>query len=234
MSALVDLAAVQADDALLSLLGSDQRGRSATDVGLARVLLAWRLDVVADLFPAPIPPRRSVLRPGPRCGPWLSPRRKPMSDRAMTDGLSVDDAQERVLVAATGVLQAQQAEPHAYSAAESEYAGEQLALAARDLVEAMELSDVKPVGWWRADEQGPQVKDDRRHLDSWADSHEGYTVQTRVAVVKCLWCDYIAIDATRREAVARYQREHEQPILDRELAHRRAPADELDPQGGAR
>lgn len=84
------------------------------------------------------------------------------------------------------------------------------------------------------DTQVDELKaDDQRHLDAWADSHEGYTVQTRVAVVKCLWCDYIAIDATGREAVARYQREHEQPILARELAHRRAPGADLDPHGGA-
>lgn len=74
--------------------------------------------------------------------------------------------------------------------------------------------------------------DDQRHLAAWADTHEGYTVQTRVAVVKCLWCDYAAVGNTEGEAFARYQRQHEQPILDRESAHRRARTDELDPQGG--
>lgn len=41
----VDLAAVQADDALLDMLGGNAMGRSEADAELARVLVAWRRDV---------------------------------------------------------------------------------------------------------------------------------------------------------------------------------------------
>lgn len=41
----VDLAAVQADDALLDMLGGSSAGRSEADAELARVLVAWRRDV---------------------------------------------------------------------------------------------------------------------------------------------------------------------------------------------
>jgi len=41
----VDLAAVQADDALLDMLGGNAAGRSQADAELARVLVAWRRDV---------------------------------------------------------------------------------------------------------------------------------------------------------------------------------------------
>jgi hypothetical protein len=40
----VDLVAVQADDALLDLLGGHEPGRSLDDAVLARVLMAWRRD----------------------------------------------------------------------------------------------------------------------------------------------------------------------------------------------
>lgn len=41
----VDLAAVQADDALLDMLGGNAVGRSAGDADLAQVLVAWRRDI---------------------------------------------------------------------------------------------------------------------------------------------------------------------------------------------
>lgn len=44
----VDLAAVQADDALLDMLGGNEAGRSTADAELARVLVAWRRDVDAE------------------------------------------------------------------------------------------------------------------------------------------------------------------------------------------
>lgn len=70
-----------------------------------------------------------------------------------------------------------------------------------------------------------QAELDQRHIGAWADSGDGYTVQTRVAVVSCIWCDYVAVAPTKREALAMYQRQHEQPMLDRErerMAARRA------------
>lgn len=63
--------------------------------------------------------------------------------------MSVTDAREKVLRAALRVLQAERGEPHAHSDDESWYADEQLALAARDLTEATEAADTKPVGWSR-------------------------------------------------------------------------------------
>ena len=44
----VDLAAVQADDALLDMLGGSAPDRSEADAELARVLVAWRRDVDAE------------------------------------------------------------------------------------------------------------------------------------------------------------------------------------------
>lgn len=44
----VDLAAVQADDALLDMLGGNEAGRSTADAELPRVLVAWRRDVDAE------------------------------------------------------------------------------------------------------------------------------------------------------------------------------------------
>ena len=41
----VDLAAVQADDALLNALGRTDVVRDDTDAELARVLVAWRRDI---------------------------------------------------------------------------------------------------------------------------------------------------------------------------------------------
>jgi Anti-sigma-D factor RsdA to sigma factor binding region len=46
----VDLAAVQADDALLNMLGSSDAGRGSADAELARVLVAWRRDVDSEPF----------------------------------------------------------------------------------------------------------------------------------------------------------------------------------------
>lgn len=57
---------------------------------------------------------------------------------------------------------------------------------------------------------------DQVHLDAWADCGDGYTVQLRQAVLRCLWCDYTATADTRREAIVIYRREHEQPIIDRD------------------
>lgn len=57
---------------------------------------------------------------------------------------------------------------------------------------------------------------DQVHLDAWADCGDGYTVQLRQAVLRCLWCDYAAIANTKSEAVAIYQQEHEQPIIERD------------------
>lgn len=58
-------------------------------------------------------------------------------------------AHEAVIRAALRVLSAERADPHAHSAAEAEYADEQLALAARELTEATDqlLPDEQPVGW---------------------------------------------------------------------------------------
>lgn len=56
---------------------------------------------------------------------------------------------------------------------------------------------------------------DRIHLNAWADTHEGYSVRTKQAVLKCLWCDYTAIAPTKKEAIALYKKQHEQPIVDR-------------------
>ena len=62
---------------------------------------------------------------------------------------SVTNAREKVLQAALRVLQAERSDPHAHSDDDSWYADEQLALAARDLTEAVEQSNSKPVGWSR-------------------------------------------------------------------------------------
>lgn len=56
---------------------------------------------------------------------------------------------------------------------------------------------------------------DRRHLDAWADTHEGYSVASRQTVVRCLWCDYVAIGPTRKAAMEKYKQQHEWLILDR-------------------
>jgi hypothetical protein len=60
-----------------------------------------------------------------------------------------DAARESVLRAALRVLSAEREEPHAHSDAESEYADEHLALAARELVRATDAldADEQPVGW---------------------------------------------------------------------------------------
>jgi hypothetical protein len=62
------------------------------------------------------------------------------------------DARERVIRAVLRVLESEHEErPHAHSAAEAEYAGEQLALAARELAEAVDAlpREQQPVGWDR-------------------------------------------------------------------------------------
>lgn len=46
----VDLVAVQADEALLNVLGGTEAGHDSTDAALARVLVAWRRDVDAEPF----------------------------------------------------------------------------------------------------------------------------------------------------------------------------------------
>jgi hypothetical protein len=63
--------------------------------------------------------------------------------------LSAHVARERVITAALRVLTAERQEPHSSAAAESEYADERLALAARELVRATDAldADEQPVGW---------------------------------------------------------------------------------------
>lgn len=63
--------------------------------------------------------------------------------------MTVTDAQDRVILAVLRVLQAERAGPHADSAADAEYADDQLALAARDLARAVDAIDeaARPVGW---------------------------------------------------------------------------------------
>lgn len=63
--------------------------------------------------------------------------------------MRIIEARERVLSAALRRLSAERGdESKAYYAAEIEYADEMLALAARDLVKAVEEStDSKPIGW---------------------------------------------------------------------------------------
>lgn len=62
--------------------------------------------------------------------------------------LDVATAENKVIHAALRVLcKDYDFEPGPYSDAEAEYAVEQLALAARDLVKAVDASDRKPVGW---------------------------------------------------------------------------------------
>lgn len=62
------------------------------------------------------------------------------------------DARERVIGAVFRFLEADRAEPHANADAEAEYAGELLALAARELAEATDAmpADRQPVGWNKA------------------------------------------------------------------------------------
>jgi hypothetical protein len=74
------------------------------------------------------------------------------------------------------------------------------------------------------------VSTDQVHLDAWADCGDGYTVQLRQAVLRCVWCDYVAIADTKREAVAIYQRDHEQPIIERD--NRGLVPQERDPEDG--
>jgi hypothetical protein len=67
-------------------------------------------------------------------------------------------ARERVIRAVLRVLESEHEErPHAHSAAEAEYAVEQLALAARKLVEAVDAlpPDEQPIGWRRGDPGAP-------------------------------------------------------------------------------
>lgn len=68
------------------------------------------------------------------------------------------DAREQVIRAVLRVLASEHEEsPHAYSAAEAELAADELALAARDLAEAVDglPRDEQPVGWNR-DEPCPR------------------------------------------------------------------------------
>ena len=57
-----------------------------------------------------------------------------------------------------------------------------------------------------------EIEAARRHQDAWADTHDGYRVSVRQAVLECLWCDYSVMRPTKREAVAAYQHDHEGPI----------------------
>ena len=59
--------------------------------------------------------------------------------------------------------------------------------------------------------------EDRHHLDAWADTHEGYSVLTRQTVIKCLWCEYVAIADSKAKALEKYKLEHEKPIIDRDM-----------------
>jgi hypothetical protein len=61
----------------------------------------------------------------------------------------VTAAQERVIRQALRALSAEREDPHAHHDDELAYAGEQLALAARDLVRAVDALpvDALPVGW---------------------------------------------------------------------------------------
>lgn len=55
---------------------------------------------------------------------------------------------------------------------------------------------------------------DRMHLDAWRDSGDGYSIKS-MRMLRCLWCSYIAFGVTDDDALARYRREHEEPILER-------------------
>lgn len=75
----VDLAAVQADEALLNMLGGGQRVPGDTDAELTRVLVAWRRDVDSEPFGELVDPdsaaaaigsaRRASRRKHPMLGP---------------------------------------------------------------------------------------------------------------------------------------------------------------------
>ncbi|MGH4015709.1 MAG: anti-sigma-D factor RsdA [Pseudonocardiaceae bacterium] len=75
----VDLAAVQADDALLDTLGSAGVGRGDADAELARVLMAWRRDVDTEAIgelvdtDTAVAVIRSARKPAPRRHPVLGP-----------------------------------------------------------------------------------------------------------------------------------------------------------------
>lgn len=65
------------------------------------------------------------------------------------------------------------------------------------------------------------MSDDRRHLEAWADTGDGYYFADKTRgriVLQCLWCEYQATGRTQREAIETYRRDHEQPILDRRRA----------------
>lgn len=72
-------------------------------------------------------------------------------------------AREQLISSVFRILEADRAEPHAHADAEREYAGEQLALAARDLTRATEAlpAGERPVGWNTPDVSAAQA-------ESWA------------------------------------------------------------------
>lgn len=75
----VDLAAVQADDALLNMLTGGETGRGAADAELARVLVAWRRDVDAEPVGELVDTDNALAaisaarKPAPRRHPVLGP-----------------------------------------------------------------------------------------------------------------------------------------------------------------
>lgn len=62
----------------------------------------------------------------------------------------------------------------------------------------------------------PTATSDQFHLDAWADTGEGYYFHPARWVLCCLFCEYTAHGMTQSEAAAKYRREHEQPIFDRD------------------
>jgi hypothetical protein len=78
-------------------------------------------------------------------------------------------ARIRLVQAALRVLLADHTEPHAWADAEAEYAGEELALAARDLVTAIDTLPAgrQPIGWTH-----PQTNPEIRAEISVAVAHE--------------------------------------------------------------
>lgn len=75
----VDLAAVQADDALLNMLGSADLSRGDADADLSRILVAWRRDVDAEVIgelvdtDTAIATIKAARKPAPRRHPVLAP-----------------------------------------------------------------------------------------------------------------------------------------------------------------
>jgi hypothetical protein len=62
-----------------------------------------------------------------------------------------------------------------------------------------------------------EQENDQIHVDAWQDTGDGYhwTGQRGAWTLNCLWCDYRVTAPTKLHASGKYEREHEQPIIDR-------------------